>query len=51
MIAKLSVAAEASYLYSRLQQDPPDIINERYQPPADWLTETLGKDDNSIKTY
>lgn len=33
-----------------LQQDFPDIMNEDYQPPADWLIESLGKDDNPIKS-
>lgn len=33
-----------------LQQDHPDIMQDSYQPPTDWLIESLGKDDNSIKT-
>lgn len=33
-----------------LQQDFPDIMDDSYQPPADWLIENLGKDDNSIKS-
>lgn len=33
-----------------LQQEHPDIMEESYQPPSDWLIETLGKDDDSIKT-
>jgi hypothetical protein len=33
-----------------LQQDYPDIMEDSYQPPADWLIENLGKDDDSIKT-
>ena len=33
-----------------LQQDFPDIMDEDYQPPTDWLIESLGKDDNPIKT-
>lgn len=32
-----------------LQQDHPDIMEDSYQPPADWLIENLGKDDSSIK--
>ena len=35
---------------SKLQQDHPDIMEDSYQPPADWLIENLGKDDDSIKT-
>ena len=34
----------------KLQQDHPDIMDSNYQPPADWLIENLGKDDNSIKS-
>ena len=33
-----------------LQQDYPDIMDDSYQPPADWLIENLGKNDSSIKT-
>jgi len=33
-----------------LQQDHPDIMEDSYQPPADWLIENLGKEDNSIQT-
>lgn len=33
-----------------LQQDYPDIMEDSYQPPADWLIENLGKDDDSIET-
>ena len=33
-----------------LQQDFPEIMDDSYQPPADWLIENLGKDDNSIKS-
>jgi hypothetical protein len=33
-----------------LQQDHPDIMEDSYQPPADWLIESLGQDDNSIKS-
>ena len=33
-----------------LQQDFPDIMDDSYQPPADWLIENLGKDDNSIES-
>lgn len=35
---------------AKLQQDYPDIMEDSYQPPADWLIENLGKEDNSIKT-
>lgn len=34
----------------KLQQDHPDIMDSSYQPPADWLIENLGKDDNSNKS-
>jgi hypothetical protein len=34
----------------QLQQDHPDIMEDNYQPPADWLIENLGKDDDSIKS-
>ena len=34
----------------KLQQDHPDIMETSYQPPADWLIESLGKDDNPIKS-
>lgn len=34
----------------KLQQDHPDIMEDSYQPPADWLIESLGKDDNPIKS-
>lgn len=33
-----------------LQQDHPDIMEDSYEPPADWLIENLGKEDDSIKT-
>ncbi len=33
-----------------LQQEHPDIMEDSYQPPADWLIENLGKSDDSIKT-
>jgi hypothetical protein len=33
-----------------LQQDFPDIMEDSYQPPADWLIENLGKEDDSIQT-
>ena len=33
-----------------LQLDHPDIMEDSYQPPADWLIENLGKDDDSIET-
>lgn len=35
---------------AKLQQDYPDIMEDSYQPPADWLIENLGKDDDSIKS-
>lgn len=35
---------------SKLQQDHPDIMEDSYQPPADWLIENLGQNDDSIKT-
>lgn len=34
----------------KLQQDYPDIMEDSYQPPADWLIENLGQNDDSIKT-
>ena len=33
-----------------LQQDYPDIMEDSYQPPADWLIENPDKNDNSIKS-
>jgi hypothetical protein len=33
-----------------LQQDYPDIMEDSYQPPADWLIENIEEDDNSIKS-
>lgn len=35
---------------AKLQQDYPDIMEDSYQPPADWLIENLGKDDDSVKS-
>lgn len=35
---------------AKLQQDYPDIMEESYQPPSDWLIENLGKDDDSVKS-
>lgn len=35
---------------TQLQQDYPDIMEVSYQPPADWLIENLGKDEDSVKT-
>ena len=34
----------------KLQQDYPDIMEDSYQPPADWLIENLGQNDDSNKT-
>jgi hypothetical protein len=34
----------------QLQQDHPDIMEDSYQPPTDWLIENLGKDDDFIKS-
>jgi hypothetical protein len=34
----------------QLQQDYPDIMQDSYQPPADWLIENLGKDEDSVKS-
>jgi hypothetical protein len=31
----------------QLQQDHPDIMEDSYQPPADWLIENLGKEQES----
>ncbi len=31
----------------QLQQDYPDIMQDNYQPPADWLIENLGKEPDS----
>jgi hypothetical protein len=33
-----------------LQQDYPDIMEDSYEPPADWLIESLGKDDNLVES-
>jgi hypothetical protein len=33
-----------------LQQDYPDIMEDSYQPPADWLLENSGEDDGFIKS-
>jgi len=35
---------------AKLQQDYPEIMQDSYQPPADWLIENLGKEDDSIKS-
>ncbi len=35
---------------AKLQQDYPDIMQDSYQPPADWLIENLGKEDDSNKS-
>jgi len=35
---------------AKLQQDYPDIMQDSYQPPADWLIENLGKEDDSLKS-
>ena len=34
----------------KLQQDYPDIMEDSYQQPADWLIENLGQNDDSNKT-
>ena len=34
----------------KLQQDYPDIMEDSSQPPADWLIENLGQNDDSNKT-
>lgn len=33
-----------------LQQDHPDIMEDSYQPPADWLIESLGKEPDSAQS-
>lgn len=33
-----------------LQQDHPDIMEDSYQPPADWLIENLGKEPDSAQS-
>ncbi len=35
---------------TQLQQDYPDIMEDSYQPPADWLIENLGKDADSTQS-
>lgn len=32
---------------AQLQQDYPDIMEDSYQPPSDWLIENLGKESDS----